>query len=339
MKKGLFSLLIVALVLQSVIFSVQADPLVERSYTQEQIKCIDFLSENHITPPTSFKSEDAMLEFVEFILSTLEENPNIEFTFGFLDYQTFAEQIKICYVGGENTINSTLESSYTLQYNTFYEYPANCLNFNCYSYAIDRRETWHIIGEPSGNRWQDTWTIEESANAVEADLKTFGYSCVKQTISRPRNYTISSGQKAIALKVTSVTSLNRDFHFMRLFTDNNTDVWRHKPGSTAILTYNSMPSNSPWYSEYVTKVGTQLVAGLGNIIYDSDVMFLIFQANHTIETVETGMGYHQGNIHYTEYREGCLCGYHERYYYLTRYCEGPCPILYPFNEYEMEEEI
>ena len=35
MKKGLFSLLIVALVLQSVIFSVQADPLVERSYTQE----------------------------------------------------------------------------------------------------------------------------------------------------------------------------------------------------------------------------------------------------------------------------------------------------------------
>ena len=62
---------------------------------------------------------------------------------------------------------------------------------------------------------------------------------------------------------------NVDYHFMRY--DLETNAWYHKPGNTAVLKYNYIPSsNALWYSE---------VSFWGNEysftdIYDSEIMYI-----------------------------------------------------------------
>lgn len=59
---------------------------------------------------------------------------------------------------------------------------------------------------------------------------------------------------------------------MKLFSG---DTWRHKPGRTAILTYDYLPSNSRvWLSEGYD--GSNAI--LGDIVYDSSIYYILSRA-------------------------------------------------------------
>ena len=90
---------------------------------------------------------------------------------------------------------------------------------------------------------------------------------------------------------------------MKLFSGN---TWRHKPGGTAILTYDYLPSNSrDWTNEHYN--GS--IAQAGSIVYDSSIYYILFKSSHSYSHIYTGYNYHSGSKHYYEYADICTgCG-------------------------------
>lgn len=84
-------------------------------------------------------------------------------------------------------------------------------------------------------------TIYELATVVKNDLLKRGYTNISLSTTIPD---ITNNQELICIRMSKY-----DYHFMKY--DLSTNSWYHKPGSTAVLKYNSTPNNfEKWYGEY-----------------------------------------------------------------------------------------
>ena len=152
--------------------------------------------------------------------------------------------------------------------------------YNCYAYSIHRAESPNFYdaekvyrpGDISGQSYDKTTvTINQLAKLVKDDLEVMGYWGVELLDEIPN---IDSTQELICIRKTTGSS-EVDFHFMRY--DLKTDAWYHKPGSSAILKYDFVPSNDrTWHHEGFYSNG---VSKLENIIYDSPIIFIKYTKN------------------------------------------------------------
>ena len=106
-------------------------------------------------------------------------------------------------------------------------------------------------------------TIDSLAEIVKSDLEEMGYSNVMLSPTLP---TIDSSQELICVRMSYA-----DYHFMRY--DIETNAWYHKPGITAILKYNTVPSeDNIWYREY-SFYGSESPDAPP---YDSEIVFITY---------------------------------------------------------------
>ncbi len=124
-------------------------------------------------------------------------------------------------------------------------------NYNCYAFSINRAEQPNFYS--TGRQYQpgdmsdagtfgDCSNINQLGKIICADLVAMGYSNISLSSSIP---TINSSQELICVRM----KYDADYHFMRY--DIDTNAWYHKPGTTAVLKYNYVPSNDRlWYTEY-----------------------------------------------------------------------------------------
>ncbi len=254
------------------------------NFTEED--SMDFVEEHNIEIPTKLMQLDDLPAFTQGLILQSYNRPDIEFCFNYSKTQAYAEAIRIA-VRSHMNLSAVPEVAQEeideLQYNTVKNATGNWVTnngafdyrweqYNCYAYAINRQErslhyaTFNFIpyapGDMSDSGSFETITsIFELAQIVKEDLLSMNYTDVSISSAIP---TINSSQDLICVRMNNV-----DYHFMRY--DLETNAWYHKPGNTAVLKYNYIPSsNALWYSE---------VSFWGNEysftdIYDSEIMYI-----------------------------------------------------------------
>ncbi len=288
-----------------------------------------FLTSNNIEIPDEFADDADLVDWIRDFIAQVEEKPNVPIVYSYTVSADFLTEIKVAVNGyyGRNALISMIDSAivasaYTLQNSTFHQAPSNMTSYNCYGYAIGET-VFQNPGYHSGQGFNLSMSIAQMAGLVEDDLRALGYDCVQVNTARYPTQTLSSGAIQICIRKANN---NRDYHFMRAFNGN---VWRHKPGGTAILTYNYQPSNSRvWTNEYYVN-GT---AYEGDTTYDSSIYYIIYNEDHVDEVkYSTGEHYHSGVRHYYQYRIECGdCGEFIEYRWESVPCSGP-PCLAPRN--------
>ena len=101
-----------------------------------------------------------------------------------------------------------------------------------------------------------------------------GYSNVDTHTTIP---TITSSQELICVRRTTYDEddpYDNDYHFMRY--DLETNAWYHKPGDTAVLKYNGIPTNDVDWNYEQSDNGTE---GYANFKYDSDIVYITYTKN------------------------------------------------------------
>lgn len=185
---------------------------------------------------------------------------------------------------------STQSSSYQLQYNTWDGvWDDNYLNYNCYSYALGISDNRYNPGQFSNQNCNKFLigikSIDIIQQYVKDDLSNRGYNCIQV---QKNTYTLPpTGATLICVRNGHAVGSNveTDYHFMK-YQDGN---WYHKPGTSAILKYDSIPDiNVPWISEGVGRDG---IAAMGNITYDGDIYFISYRQNHS------GVRYYSQSYH------------------------------------------
>ena len=224
-----------------------------------------FVEEQNIEIPLKLQQSDYLSVFTHELVLQSYETPNTPFCFNFVETQSYAEEIRLAV---RNCINFTPMSmtasttSYSLMYNKVKNvngvwvtsngyYNPKWSEYNCYAYSIHRGEQPNFYdtgmqyqpGDMSGaGTFDDCYAIDQLANIIRADLVAMGYSNVSLSDTIPA---INSSQELICVRM----KYEADYHFMRY--DNDTNAWYHKPGTTAVLKYNYVPSNERlWYTEY-----------------------------------------------------------------------------------------
>ena len=330
MKKILILLLVVLLVVSTI--PVVALANVAPSSTMSNQACLAFLQSENIAIPTFFSDDEQAAEFAKYIISLLEQNPNRHFAFGFSGYNQFAEQIKSAVVGDSfPAMASYGDGRDQLLYSTFYSWPTGCGNFNCYAYALGRSDDFYYPGSFVGATYQPYWDVEQSARHTYLDLtQGLGFDCVKQHTTLP-NLDVPFGTNVIALRVANLPVNGiKDYHFMRLNRVEG-NYWNHKPGGTAVLTFNLEMSNSiPWTNERIEQdIHLNYEYKSAFIEYDSNIVYFTFRRFHAYTEEYIGSTHGIGvfeNVHYDEYRKECSnCG-DVVVYYESRECTGICPI-------------
>lgn len=223
--------------------------------------------------------------------------------------------------------------NYTLRDSTYHSEPSYAKNQNCYGYALDKIER-PSPGSYSDQTYSQTGaTIEQFAALVEDDLAALGYSCIQMSQSCPSSSSLSSTDNLICIRRSHPAYLQAEFHFMKYIKAE--DVWRHKPGIGAILTYNYTPSTGrDWLSEGIidgeAREGPEMgPPGSTHLTYTGKIYYFIFNTTHSSTTrYTTGSHYHSGARHYYQYRVVCnTCGTTE-YVWESTPCSGP-PCLAP----------
>lgn len=301
-----FSLAIPAFAANTALDGIEYDGYTVLSNCSDD-ELLAFLRENDIAIPDGLAdSQEHLLELVRYFIAEIELNPNIEFIYNLAQLQDFAYALKFA-VNDFYDVDSSIQpfANYGLQDSTVYQTPSNMTSYNCYAYALGR-SSWCSPGELSGHGDMTQTTLKnksiyELAEYVKDDLQssTLNKKCVKITYTRPSYSSLISGQSAICIRKGDNGNGVYDYHFMKLFSG---DTWRHKPGRTAILTYDYLPSNSRvWLSEGYD--GSNAI--LGDIVYDSSIYYILFKSAHSY----TGNNYHSGSKHYYEYADICTgCG-------------------------------
>lgn len=228
------------------------------------------------------------------------------------------------------TLAAEQTSSYTLQYSTLVSWDYEIMKgYNCYAYVLGR------IAFPKPGKFStgtnETYdgsaTVWQVAELVKEDLYALGYECVVIQSERPES--TNYGQTAIALRMetTYTDPPANDFHFAVL----KNDGWYHKPGGTAILKFNEAPSNDvTWTNERYDNDGYHEPY----VIYDSEIVYILFSETHGYVEGYTGNNYHSGSSHYYEMHYGnCRnCGEkHDETKWISTSCFGP-PCLLPFSD-------
>lgn len=291
--KIIFSTILITILLISV-FSLSATALPTENYdfpdfTEED--ALTFVENHNIDIPIKLSRSNDLGEFTLSLILQSYYNPDIEFCFNYGETQRYAENIRdtvALYVNLATVPSVASTETYQLQYNKVMDADGNWvtsggyfdtkwLYYNCYAYAINRAEQPQFYssaplmqyqpGNMSGaGRFGDCATINELAVLVKADLEAMGYSNISLSETIP---TINSSQRLICVRMSC-----GDYHFM--YYDIETNAWYHKPGNTAVLRYNYVPSNSRiWYVESSTPNGESYT----DDYYDSDIIFIKYSKN------------------------------------------------------------
>lgn len=293
----------------------------------------DFLSDNNISIPSFFKSPDDGIAFARMILKNVLDNNDYIPTFGYVGYQEYADRIIRAYNNsGVNQVevHSSSLGLGSLQYSSFYSYPDNAEDYNCFGYAIGR-EKWINIGETTGNLWSPySTTVEQASEMVSIDIIGYG-DCVKYFTTVKPDYSTLGDNTVICFRQMQMTgdlAEYNDFHFMKMIVEDGSVKWRHKPGKTAILTYNTEPDTSFWLQEAITKnlLGVQVYANSG-LKYDSTIYYYVI-GSHQYGRAKAVRNYHgvwkNQYKHFYVYEHTCEdCGYTNTYI-TVKNCSGDC---------------
>lgn len=250
-----------------------------------------FVEEQNIEIPLKLQQSDYLSVFTRGLILQSYEAPNTPFCFNFMETQSYAEEIRLAVRNHINlTATPTIASTtnYSLLYNKVKNangvwvtsngyYNPKWSKYNCYAYSINRAEQPHFYntarqyqpGDMSGSgTFDDCYTINQLAEIIRADLVAMGYSNVSLSSALP---TINSSQELVCVRM----KYDVDYHFMKY--DIDTNDWYHKPGTTAVLKYNYVPTNGRlWYTEYCDSLG---VAHPSSSDYDSAIAFITYSKN------------------------------------------------------------
>lgn len=286
----------------------------------EDDACIEFLAQMNVDVPETLLAQGFD---VQKFLALLESNPYAPYIVNHTKFAQFVEEARVAVQQyyEANGVNLQPTSQYTLQNSTVYSWNASMVNYNCYAYALGRSTACNP-GDFSGQSYNHTASISTVANIVKDDLKgSLGYDCVKVQSTRP---TSSAGwANAIAVRKDTNSDIGfNDYHFAKL----SSSKWYHKPGRTAVLKFNSAPTNAiAWTNEAYN--GSTYYAP--TIWYESSIMYLLYKSNHGATTQTwTGEHYHSGARHFYLYTYSCKdCGGYVRTAWVSEPCSGPpCAI-------------
>lgn len=292
-------------------------------------QCRAFLLEQGLTVPEELSNID-----LPELFTYLEEDPDTAFSIGWTALANFVESVRSVVKSyyGYTAAPAIRAAAYTLQYSTVDSWNESTMDaYNCYAYAIGR-STACQPGQFSNQTYDDAASIASVASMVKDDLNgDLGYDCVKIQSNRPTS--TSGWLNVIAVRKDTTHDLLgiNDYHFAKL----SSSSWYHKPGRTAILKFNSAPSNSvDWTNEAYD--GTYHAP---TITYDSDLRYLLYKSNHGNTTYTwTGEHYHSGTRHYYLYAYICNdCGDYVSTVWTSQQCSGP-PCTTPWS-YTPEPEI
>lgn len=252
-------------------------------------ECIEFIKQQGVSIPCDY-DELTWAPFVKQVIETVEEDPYYEFMFNYSVTQKFANDIKRV-VNEFYHINLSTPAVYSLysltnteqislQYSTpLTAWISDHAEYNCYVFALGSSIREFVDpGAFSDQNFSLIYTLEAIADLVEDDLQSMQYQRVvcstEMDYSNPCSY-----EQIICLRRGLY-----DYHFMRLVFGE----WHHKPGSSAILRYNQIPSLScDWTNEGLFETGIRE----GNIVYDSEIYY--FSVNgHDWEYTANNNGTH-----------------------------------------------
>lgn len=258
---------------------------------------MEFVENNNIEIPEKLLNSDILESFTRDIILQAYNHPNVPFSFNYGETQKYAEAIRVAvqsHLNPSGIPSAASTTTYTLQYNKVKNSVGNWVtsggyynpkwhNYNCYAYSINRVEQPEFYdsafqyqpGDMCGEGdFANCDNINQLASIVVNDLIAMGYSSIITTTSIP---SVNSSQELICVRMS-----NTDYHFMHY--DMNTNAWYHKPGRTAVLKYNNIPSNNLiWYSE-VSYLGEEYSSGFE---YDSDIIFIKY-SKKTIDVSTSG---------------------------------------------------
>ena len=281
----------------------------------------EFLSSMNIVVPEELKDVDLLT-----MISKLEENPDapcvINYTKGAELFEDVRAAVKKYYGIQDNAVVKSAGTRNALQYSTVYSWNTSMQYYNCYAYALGR-STICNPGDFSNQQYNHNDSIFNVAVVVKDDLNgDLGYDCVKMQNSRP---TTSSGwANAIAVRKDTTADVGfNDYHFAKL----SSSSWLHKPSVTAVLKFNSAPTNSvAWTNEAYD--GSMYYSP--SVWYESNIIYLLYKRNHGNTTYDwTGNHYHSGSYHYYEYTYTCQdCGDVTETVLVKEACSGPPCAIY-----------
>jgi len=253
----------------------QAQTTVLSEMTEEE--CVEFIIKNGVYIPKEYVDLPELGGFVKSIIQKIEADPYYMFVYGDPENQYFCESIKTLvnehYGAAQNRAPSApAPTRYTLQYSTVIgPWTDDYKNYNCYAYAIGRTDVIWRQGLISLQDIDKSWPIATMAGLVKDDLEALGFSDVKVSDTLPNVQNLQPWQNLICIRVTTL-SLLWDYHFMRY--DQASEAWYHKPGTSAILKYNSTPSNfTNWKNETRKSDGQDHD---GDVIYNSDIYYIVY---------------------------------------------------------------
>lgn len=254
-------------------------------------ECLEFIIDSGVTIPQSYVNSPVLKQFVKNTITYVENNPDAEFAYNFIDSLKLAEAIKNIVIEyydsvSLNVINRSstpiiaLENS-MLWYNGSWSYyhgdwNDKWSNYNCYAYAINRSEypsQYSSIRQYQVGDFSNPWlfspgvtTVYDLAGVVEDDLESLGMTDI--TIENALPPDIGPNQRLIALRVGPY-----DYHFMKY--DQVTDAWYHKPGLAAVMKYIREMTNSwIWTGEYYDYNGQ--LYNESTSYYDSPILFITY---------------------------------------------------------------
>ena len=196
MKKYIyFAICLVAFLFVSFNFiNVKGDDRLLSEMTEDE--CLEFIIDSGVTIPQSYVNSPVLKQFVKNTITYVENNPDAEFTYNFIDSLKLAEAIKDVVneyydsLGVSRTIENrgeydVLEDS-VVWYNGSWSFShgnwkPKWRNYNCYAFAINRSEnpsqyyTSVIPYQPGdfSNPWlfsPGVTTVYDLASIVEDDL-------------------------------------------------------------------------------------------------------------------------------------------------------------------------
>ncbi len=189
-----------------------------------------------------------------------------------------------------DNLSTTAVSSYTLQYNTVQNangnwvtsggyYSGDELTYNCYAYALhiyDAGTASNLIDYQPGlisgeGSLEDCTNVHELSGLISSDLHALGFTDISISYSIP---TVNSSQELICVRMNDPDDGNYTYHFMRY--DLETDAWYHKPGTSAVLKFNTVPSSDTvWYEEVCNFGGEALT----NVVYEGPIVYFRYTKN------------------------------------------------------------
>lgn len=314
LKNATVFILVVSLLFSLFAFPASAVATNEYDFSNfTEADSMAFVEEQNIEIPLKLQQSDYLSVFTHELVLQSYETPNTPFCFNFVETQSYAEEIRLAvrnhmdFAATPMTVSTT---SYSLLYNKVKNsngvwvtsngyYNPKWYEYNCYAFSINRAEQPHFYStrkqyqpgdmSDAGTFW-DCSTIDQLAEIIRKDLVDMGYSNISLSSSIP---TINSSQELICVRM----KYDADYHFMRY--DIETDAWYHKPGNTAVLKYNYVPTNDRlWYTEYCDDEG---VAHPSTSEYDSSIVYITYSKN------QINLGQSNSSREYIEPEKDVFC--------------------------------